>query len=87
MGTDPSFQMTIEDVFSIRGRGTVVTGHIESGTLKVGDEVNLAGRTVKVDGIEAFRKALKEANAGEHVGILLRDVARDDVHPGDILTG
>ena len=87
MGTDPSFRMTIEDVFSIRGRGTVVTGHIESGTIKVGDEVYLAGRKVTVTGIEMFHKTSKQAGVGENVGLLLRDLSRDDVHQGDVLTG
>lgn len=79
--------MTIEDVFDVRGRGVVVTGRIESGTLKVGDEVNLTGRTVTVLGIEIFRKTLEQASMGDNVGVLLRGIARDDVHCGDILMG
>ncbi len=87
MGTDPTFQMTVEDVFLLRDQRVVVTGRIRSGTLKVGDEVNLLGRKVKIDGIEAFMRALKHAGAGDTVGVLLHDVSRDDVHPGDVLTG
>jgi elongation factor Tu len=91
MSTDPSFRMTVEDVFSIRGRGTVVTGRIESGMLRVGDELLIyrgdASRTTVVNGIEAFRKTLKEAKAGDNVGVLLRDVTKDDVAHGDVLSG
>jgi elongation factor Tu len=81
--------MTIEDVFSIKGRGTVVTGKIEAGSLRVGDEVAINGkngekRTV-VAGIEAFRKILSEANAGDTVGILLRDILKHDVQRGDVI--
>jgi Elongation factor Tu domain 2 len=81
------FRMTVDDVFSIRGRGTVVTGQIEEGTLQVGDEVRINDtRQVKVDGIEAFRKTLKEANAGDNVGVLLRALGRDDIKRGDVLS-
>ena len=89
MSTDPFFRMTVQDVFSIKGRGTVVTGKIETGTLKVGDEVAVQGkngekRTV-VTGIEAFRKILDQANVGDNVGILLKDVAKQDIQPGDVV--
>ena len=91
MATDPSFKMTVEDIFTIRGRGTVLTGKIESGVLKVGDEVTLKSQTgskkTVVTGIESFRKALKEAKAGDNVGVLVRDVTKDDVKRGDVLTG
>jgi len=91
MAADPFFRMKIEDVFSIRGRGTVVVGRIESGILKAGDEVQLEGvntfRKVVVSGIEAFHKVLSQAAAGQNVGLLLADVNRDEVHRGDILTG
>ena len=87
MTTDPSFRMTVEDVFSIRDRGTVVTGKIETGTLKVGDEVVIRGRngkkTTTVTVIEAFRKVLDQANQGDAVGILLKDISREDVQKGD----
>jgi hypothetical protein len=82
------FRMTVDDVFSIRGRGTVVTGQIEDGTLAVGDEVLINGaRQVRVDGIEAFRKTLKQASAGDNVGILLHELDRNDVKRDDVLTG
>lgn len=89
MSTDPSFRMTVEDVFSIKGRGTVVTGKIEAGTLKVGDEVAINGKNgekrVVVAGIEAFRKLLSEANTGDSIGILFKEVTKQDVQPGDVL--
>jgi len=89
MTTDPFFRMTVEDVFSIAKRGTVVTGKIEGGTLKVGDEVAIQGshgekRTV-VTGIEMFRKVMSQANAGDNVGILLKDVSKQDVQRGDVI--
>src|SRR5262245_6903657 len=91
MATDPSLKMTVEDVFSIRGRGTVLTGKIESGVLKVADEVTLksqrSSKQAVVTGIESFRKTIKEAKAGDNVGVLLRVVTRDDVKHGDILAG
>jgi elongation factor Tu len=87
MTTDPTFHMTVEDVFSIRNRGTVVTGRIETGTLKVGDQVVIKGRsgekTTTVTGIEAFRKALDRANPGDNVGLLLKDLTKQDVQQGD----
>lgn len=89
MPTDPSFRMTIEDIFSIRGRGTVVTGRIESGTLKTGDELYILGqnssRKTTVTGIESFRKMLTQAQSGDNVGVLLRDIDKSDVQHGDIL--
>jgi elongation factor Tu len=91
MSTDPSFQMPVEDVFFIRGRGTVVTGRVEAGTLKTGDQVTLqhggASRTVTVTGIEMFRKVLDQAGPGDNVGLLLRDITKDDVQRGDLLLG
>lgn len=85
--------MPIEDVFSISGRGTVVTGKIEQGRLKVGDEVEtvgMSGGAIKpiktgVTGIEQFNKAMEVAEAGENVGALLRGVKRDDVCRGQVL--
>jgi len=77
------FRMTIEDVFSIRGRGTVATGRVESGLLRVGDEVRVNDTVaVTVDGIEAFRKELTEAN----VGVLFRTLERSQLNRGDVLT-
>ncbi len=90
MSTDPSFRMTVQDVFSIKGRGTVVTGRIESGSLGVGDEVLIQGKTSKttvVSGIEMFRKIVTRAQAGDNVGVLLRDVNKQDIQQGDVLTG
>ena len=89
MTTDPSFRMTVEDVFSIAKRGTVVTGKIEAGTLNVGDEVVIqaqAGeRKTTVNGLEKFRKKLEQANAGDLVGILFKDIAKDDIQRGDVI--
>jgi elongation factor Tu len=90
MPTDPFFQMTVEDVFSIRGRGTVVTGRIEQGTLQVGNEIQIKGqagtKNTVVSGIEMFRKRSDQANAGDTVGLLLRDIGKDEVRRGDLLT-
>ncbi len=83
------FLMPIEDVFSISGRGTVVTGRIERGKVKVGEEVEIVGLrpTVKttVTGVEMFRKLLDEGQAGDNVGVLLRGTKRDDVERGQVL--
>ena len=84
------FLMPIEDVFSIEGRGTVVTGRIERGIIKVGDAVDVLGMGKKpqktaVTGIEMFNKTLKEGQAGDNVGILLRGLKREDVERGQIL--
>ena len=91
MSADPFFRMTVADIFFIRGRGTVVTGKIESGTLNVNDEIYLrrtsSSRRVVVSGIETFRKLANQAQAGENVGILLRDITKQDVEKGDILLG
>src|SRR5689334_17811261 len=91
MATDPLFRMTVEDVFSIAGRGTVVTGQFESGTLTVGDEVSFSRNGVVkkavVNGIEAFRNQLKQANAGDNIGVLLRDIKKPEIQRGDVLTG
>jgi elongation factor Tu len=87
--TDKPFFMPIEDVFSIEGRGTVVTGKIERGIIKVGDEVEIVGLkdTTKttVTGIEMFNKQLQEGMAGDNAGILLRGTKKDDVHRGQSL--
>ena len=91
MPSDASFRMTIQDVFAIKGRGTVVTGQVESGTLQVGDVVKVETQidTIEtiVTSIEMFRWSIEQASAGEHVGVFLRDVAKDDVQRGDVLTG
>ena len=89
MSTDPLFRLVVEDVFTIANRGTVVTGRIETGTLKVGDEILIRGRAgdkkAVVSGIEAFRKVLEQANQGDAVGILLKDLSKTDVQRGDVL--
>jgi elongation factor Tu len=87
--TDKPFLMSIEDVFSITGRGTVVTGRVEQGILKVNEEVEIVGirpthKTVAT-GIEMFRKLLDEGRAGDNVGVLLRGVGKDDVERGQVL--
>lgn len=86
---DKPFLMPIEDVFSISGRGTVVTGRVERGVLKVGDEVEIIGikDTTKTTctGVEMFRKLLDEGRAGENIGALLRGTKRDDVERGQVL--
>ncbi len=87
--TEKDFLMPIEDVFSISGRGTVVTGRIERGTLHLGDDVDIVGfketRTTKVTGIEMFRKEMDEAQAGDNVGVLLRGIGKDEVERGMVL--
>ncbi|RKL80165.1 elongation factor Tu [Moraxella catarrhalis] len=86
---DKSFLMPIEDVFSISGRGTVVTGRVESGIIKVGDEIEILGikPTAKTTctGVEMFRKLLDEGRAGENCGILLRGTKREEVQRGQVL--
>ena len=86
---DGAFLMPIEDVFSISGRGTVVTGRVERGIVKVGDEVEIVGihDTTKttVTGVEMFRKLLDQGQAGDNVGVLLRGTKRDDVERGQVL--
>ena len=87
--TDKPFLMPIEDIFSIEGRGTVVTGRIERGIIKVGEEVEIVGfkDTTKttITGIEMFNKSLKEGMAGDNAGLLLRGTAKDDVSRGQVL--
>ena len=84
-----SFLMSIEDVFTITGRGTVVTGRVERGQLKLNDEVEIVGlketRKSVVTGIEMFRKSLDYAEAGDNAGVLLRGISRDDVQRGQVL--
>ncbi len=86
---DGAFIMPIEDVFSIQGRGTVVTGRVERGVIKVGEEVEIVGikETTKTTctGVEMFRKLLDEGRAGENVGVLLRGTKRDEVERGQVL--
>ncbi len=86
---DKDFLMPVEDVFSIKGRGTVATGRVESGVVKVNDEVEIVGiRDTKksvVTGIEAFKKSLDQGQAGDNAGILLRGIERDDIERGQVL--
>ncbi len=86
---DEPFLLPIEDVFSISGRGTVVTGRIERGIVKVGEEIEIVGirPTVKTTctGVEMFRKLLDEGRAGDNVGVLLRGTKRDEVERGQVL--
>ena len=87
--TEKPFLMAIEDVFSIKGRGTVVTGRIERGIVKTGEEVEIIGfrdtRKTTVTGVEMFRKLLDEGRAGDNVGVLLRGIEKNDVERGQIL--
>jgi elongation factor Tu len=86
---DQPFLMPVEDVFSISGRGTVVTGRVERGVIKVGEEIQIVGlkETIKTTctGVEMFRKLLDEGRAGENVGVLLRGTKRDEVERGQVL--
>src|SRR4029079_785522 len=86
---DKPFLMPVEDVFSISGRGTVVTGRIERGVIKVGDEIEIVGSKPRVKttcaGVEMFRKLLDQGQAGDNAGILLRGTKRDEVERGQVL--
>ncbi|WP_423602155.1 elongation factor Tu [Sphingomonas sp. MS122] len=87
---DKPFMMPIEDVFSISGRGTVVTGRVETGIVKVGDEVEIVGiqpevRKTTVTGVEMFRKLLDQGQAGDNIGALIRGVGREEVERGQVL--
>jgi len=86
---DKPFLMPIEDVFSISGRGTVVTGRVETGIVKVGDEVEIVGlkdtKKTTVTGVEMFRKLLDQGQAGDNIGALIRGVGREDVERGQVL--
>jgi elongation factor Tu len=88
--TDKPFMMPVEDVFSITGRGTVATGRVERGSVKVGDVVEIIGlaeepKSTTVTGVEMFRKLLDYAEAGDNIGALLRGVAREDIQRGQVL--
>ncbi|MFN5192552.1 MAG: EF-Tu/IF-2/RF-3 family GTPase, partial [Burkholderiales bacterium] len=86
---DGAFLMPVEDVFSISGRGTVVTGRIERGVIKVGEEIEIVGlkatQKTTCTGVEMFRKLLDQGQAGDNVGILLRGTKREDVERGQVL--
>ena len=87
--TDKPFLMPVEDVFTITGRGTVATGRVERGTVKVGDTVEIVGMNSKlqtvITGVEMFRKMLDQAQAGDNVGLLLRGVQRNEIERGQVL--
>ncbi|MDG4657862.1 elongation factor Tu [Ectobacillus antri] len=88
--TDKPFLMPVEDVFSITGRGTVATGRVERGIVKVGDAVEIVGlaeetKNTTVTGVEMFRKLLDQAQAGDNIGALLRGIARDEIQRGQVL--
>ncbi|MHB0807992.1 MAG: elongation factor Tu [Facklamia hominis] len=88
--TDKPFMMPVEDVFSITGRGTVATGRVERGQIKVGDEVEIVGiheetKKTTVTGVEMFRKMLDYAEAGDNIGALLRGITREDIQRGQVL--
>lgn len=88
--TDKDFLMAIEDVFSITGRGTVATGRVERGKIRVGENVELVGlkntRVTTVTGLEMFQKSLDEAIAGDNVGVLLRGIQKNDIERGMVLS-
>ena len=86
---DKPFLMSIEDVFSIKGRGTVATGRVERGVVKVGDEIEIVGlrptRKTVVTGVEMFRKTLDQGQAGDNIGVLLRGIEKEDIERGQVL--
>jgi elongation factor Tu len=86
---DKPFLMPVEDVFSIKGRGTVATGRVEQGVVKVNEEIEIVGirdtRKTVVTGVEMFKKNLDQGQAGDNVGILLRGIERDDIERGQVL--
>ena len=87
---DKEFLMPVEDVFSIKGRGTVATGRVEQGVVKTGEEIEIVGlhdtKKTTVTGVEMFNKSLDEGQAGDNVGVLLRGVERDDIERGQVLS-
>ena len=88
--TDKPFLMPVEDIFSIQGRGTVATGRVETGVVKVGEEIEIVGirdtQVTTVTGVEMFRKLLDQGEAGDNVGILLRGTKREDIERGQVLS-
>jgi len=87
---DKPFLMPVEDVFTISGRGTVATGRVERGVIKIGEEVEIVGikdtKKTVITGVEMFRKTLDEARAGDNVGLLLRGIEKDDIQRGQVIT-
>jgi elongation factor Tu len=89
---DGSFRMPVEDIFFITGRGLVVTGRIEAGTVRVGMQVNVVrdggvATTTTVTGVEMFRKVLDSATMGDNVGLLLKGLGKEQLHTGDLIQG
>jgi translation elongation factor EF-Tu-like GTPase len=81
------FKMTVEDVFAIKNRGVVATGRVESGTLRVGDTVQIDGTLeARVDAIEVFRKSIDEANVGDNIGVLFKGIEKSRLNRGSVLT-
>ena len=81
------FRMTVEDVFLIRNRGVVATGRVDSGTLRVGDSVQIDSTLeARVDGIEVFRKSIEEAKAGDNIGVLFKGIGKSQLNRGSVLT-
>jgi elongation factor Tu len=81
------FRLTVEDVFVIKNRGVVATGRVESGTLRVGDTVQIDGTlAAQVDGIEVFRKSIDEAQTGDNIGVLFRGLEKGQLNRGSVLT-
>ena len=81
------FRMTVEDVFVIRNRGVVATGRVQTGTLRVGDTVQIDGTLdARVDGIEIFRKSIDQANAGDNIGVLFKGIEKSQLDRGSVLT-
>lgn len=91
MSADPTFRMTVQEIFSIRGRGTVISGQIENGTVTVGDEIFLLSqgsqKKTKVSGVEVKRKKVKQAQKGDQAGVLLKEIGEGEIQPGDVLAG
>jgi translation elongation factor EF-Tu-like GTPase len=89
---DGTFRLPVEDVFLITGRGVVVTGRVESGTVRVGMQVNVVrdggvAMTTTVTGVEMFRKVLDSATTGDNVGLLLKGLSKEQLHSGDLIQG
>lgn len=81
------FKLTVQDVFFIRNRGVVATGRVETGTLRVGETVQIDGTlTATVDGIEVFRKKIDQANAGDNIGLLFRGLEKSQIPQGAVIT-
>jgi len=91
MSADPTFRMTVQEIFSIRGRGTVISGQIENGTVTIGDEILILNqgskKKTRVSGVEVKRKKVTSAQKGDQVGVLLKEISEGEIQPGDVLAG